>query len=471
MNAEKNHIDDYFRERLFEYEITAPADVWNKIDDKFRQKRLRIIWRISISFAASIAIILSLFTGYYFGMKHTITSNEKIVNTNIKVQSDKIINNYKTGKEANSIVRKNNLSVHNEILTINSTEINYPKTVAIASKTEIANYNTDSSLTKENTVQEYHLAYVEPRKPSLNNFIKSQKLSLSEENIEFALGIEESTEKTEPNSESNKRSLIINGNASPLYSYRNIQSSNSNAASNYFNSTEKPILSYSGGLNLAIELHRWRFESGIYYSKSGQNIDGVYAFVSTNNNNNLKPADNLYANIGTPIIQASNSIQNIQEINSNGYLIKSGSNLSTTISNGQNKNLGYLNEINNSTYQQATVEQRYKYIEIPIIAYYKLIDRKVDFSVTGGFSTNILVGNDALVKNSNNSLSLGPTKGVENFNYAGIIGLAFEMPVAGRLSVHMEPRIKYFLNSINSSDQISTHPYSIGVFSGVSYRF
>ena len=152
-------------------------------------------------------------------------------------------------------------------------------------------------------------------------------------------------------------------------------------------------------------------------------------------------------------------------------ILRPNAKLSKAIVYGQSENFGISNDINSSAFQVAIVEQRYNYIEVPFMAYYKLIDRKVDLSITGGFSSNILVGNDAVINNSNNSYDLGPTEGVEHFNFAGVIGVAFEMPVARRLSIHMEPRVKYFLNSINTNDQISTHPYSIGLFSGIAYRF
>jgi hypothetical protein len=474
MNAEKNNIDNYFKERLFEYETNAPADVWNKIDENIRQKKSKVIWRISISFAASIAIIISLFTGYYFGIKHSFSPKEKIVKSINNSHSEKPTIQRQTYIQVALLVNKNiSKETHGETGTEFSTnKINTSNTTItpIAGKTESVNIIPEKAPINKTILEEYHFAFIEPKNPVLKNFSKSQKLALSEENINFALGMAEIPEKAEDDIETIKNIWIVNGNASPLYSYRNIQSNNSNVPTSFYNGSEKPILAYSGGLNVAIEIHRWRFESGIYYSKSGQDVGGVYAFVKQNSNNqeltkNLAGADGYNQSF------AANSSQRPLDNNSNGYLKLTGSKLSNTITYSRGNYYGFSSELNNSTITQANVEQRYKYIEIPVIAYYKLIDRKTDLSITGGLSTNILVGNDAIIKNSDNSFNLGPTQGVEHFNFAGIIGLAFEMPVIGHLSLQLEPRLKYFINSLNTNDQISTHPYSIGFFSGISYRF
>jgi len=471
MDAERNYIDDYFKERLFEYEKSAPSDAWNKIDEKLRQKKLRVIWRISISFAASIAIILSLFTGYYFGMKKAFSTKEKIAKSINKVSFEKPIileNTY--SQEATLKNKNNNIIVRAEKQTPNPENKILHSSTVIAADFGSLNNSPDTKVLKGNLFQEYNLASIDPRKPILDNFAKSQKLSLSDENINFALGIEVVPDKVENNMETNENSWILNGNAAPLYSYRNIQSNNSNVPTNFYNSTEKPILAYSGGLNIAIDFHRWRFESGLYYSKTGQDVDGAYSFVNASNVNLY--VENNNNSIGVNKAPSpGNSYQNIPGSNSNGYFKQPNTKLSKAIVYGQSENFGISNDINSSAFQVAIVEQRYNYIEVPFMAYYKLIDRKVDLSITGGFSSNILVGNDAVINNSNNSYDLGPTEGVEHFNFAGIIGVAFEMPVSRHLSIHMEPRVKYFLNSINTNDQISTHPYSIGLFSGIAYRF
>ena len=149
MDAERNYIDDYFKERLFEYEKSAPSDAWNKIDEKLRQKKLRVIWRISISFAASIAIILSLFTGYYFGMKKAFSTKEKIAKSINKVSFEKpIIQENTYSQEATLKNKSNNIIARAEKQTPNPENKIFHSSPAIAADIGSLNNSPDAEVLK-----------------------------------------------------------------------------------------------------------------------------------------------------------------------------------------------------------------------------------------------------------------------------------------------------------------------------------
>ena len=115
--------------------------------------------------------------------------------------------------------------------------------------------------------------------------------------------------------------------------------------------------------------------------------------------------------------------------------------------------------------------QNFDYIEIPLYLRYTLIDARFDVVMLGGLSSNVLVGNQIFVDNGSGKSLVGKTKDMESLNYSGTLGLGFRYGLSKRISLNLEPRIKYYLNSLNSNSSVSYKPYTIGVFTGLSYEF
>jgi len=105
------------------------------------------------------------------------------------------------------------------------------------------------------------------------------------------------------------------------------------------------------------------------------------------------------------------------------------------------------------------------------IVKYKLIDRKIDFNLQGGLVTNLMVGNKVILMQDGNAEPIGSTGSIRKFNYLGAVGFGIEYPLYKSLAFSIEPRFRYYLNSIDKSDQINVHPYSLGVFAGFTYVF
>ena len=111
------------------------------------------------------------------------------------------------------------------------------------------------------------------------------------------------------------------------------------------------------------------------------------------------------------------------------------------------------------------------YPRLGTIFKYKLIDKKMDFQLLGGFSTNFLMGNKAFVWYDNEKIPIGKTADIYTLNFSSTIGFSFEYGLSNKLSLNLEPTFKYYLNSVNKRALLNTHPYSIGIFSGLSYDF
>ena len=86
-------------------------------------------------------------------------------------------------------------------------------------------------------------------------------------------------------------------------------------------------------------------------------------------------------------------------------------------------------------------------------------------NILGGVSTNFLINNQATTTDNYNEVSISETENINPIAISSSIGLGFEMPLNKTISFSIEPRFKYYLNSISTNDQVTFKPYSL------SYNF
>lgn len=66
---------------------------------------------------------------------------------------------------------------------------------------------------------------------------------------------------------------------------------------------------------------------------------------------------------------------------------------------------------------------------------------------------------------------IGKTAGLNTFLVSSSLGMGMEYTISDKVSLNLEPTIRYYLNPFSSIRGISANPYSFGIFSGLSYRF
>ena len=124
-----------------------------------------------------------------------------------------------------------------------------------------------------------------------------------------------------------------------------------------------------------------------------------------------------------------------------------------------------LSYINNSLFQN------FSYIEMPVILRYKLIDKSVDFNLIGGLSYNLLVNNSVHTVIDGSKYTIGKTAGLNPFMVSSSMGMGIEYSLSEKFSLNLEPTFRYYLNPFGEIPGLRIHPYSFGVFSGLSYKF
>jgi hypothetical protein len=275
---------------------------------------------------------------------------------------------------------------------------------------------------------------------------------IMEDNREMMLAENKSTAKTR---------WMVGAQISPEYNVS--KSSHAQQYASNMLSASSGSADLGGGISVEVKKgKRWSIQSGIYYSGIDQSTGnkassgGKYSMDANFGSNYFNTAVNVDASSNR---MTMNSVAGVIELNK----VPSGMVLGTSL---EDKTLAPSVIVS-----QTNFIQNFDYIEIPLYLRYTIIDSRFDVVMLGGFSSNLLVGNQIFVEGTSGKSLVGKTKDMEALNYSGTLGLGFKYGLSKRISLNIEPRIKYFLNSLNSNSSVSYKPYTIGIFTGLSYEF
>ncbi len=252
----------------------------------------------------------------------------------------------------------------------------------------------------------------------------------------------------------------IGASLSPTYSYRDASSLDfeQNQAAN---NSETGLLAYSGGVQFSYHSSkRLTIESGLYYNKMGLAIGDFDAFKSELD---FVVGDEIYTD--NNIVSLSNSIGSIATTNEDVFVNSWAGSGTDTYNRLESTDMVLQDEVVNSFVQSLA------YLEIPFNLKYIVLDRDFKILLIGGISTNLLVGNHVSANTANGKLDYGSVQDIKTVNYSGNAGLGFVYSFTENLNLSLEPRFRYYLNSINNSQLPATRPYVFGVYTGVNYSF
>jgi hypothetical protein len=267
-----------------------------------------------------------------------------------------------------------------------------------------------------------------------------------------------------------KNRWTVGGQLAPLYSYRNVSSDYLDSyVKDQMNSKETGLVTYAAGINVAVSPgRRLSVQSGLYYSKYGQQTDAVNVFTSTAESQTYSRWDNNPEGTGEETTNILIS-QSIGTVSSNDDLLKFNSSINSDQQNSEE--LRYFNVPATPVEDNPTATQYFEYLEIPLVIKYKLIDRKIDFNILSGISTHFLIGNDLYLDYDDNSSRFSENVTVNTVNYSGSVGIGIEYPILSKLLLNLEPKFRYYINPLVKNPSYNIHPYSLGIFTGISYVF
>lgn len=114
--------------------------------------------------------------------------------------------------------------------------------------------------------------------------------------------------------------------------------------------------------------------------------------------------------------------------------------------------------------------QQFGYLEVPLEMEYRLIDRKVGLNLVGGMSSLFLVDNSVSLASDGTITEIGEATNMNPVSFSTNLGLGVYYNLNTFLQLQVQPVFKYHLNTFTNTAG-NFQPYSIGVYSGIRYRF
>ncbi len=458
-----NNIDELYREKLQNFEKDPPSYLLENILASTavnKKSRKMVSWRIA---GVAAALLLAFVAGWQFNSREQLELKPQTVMTQNpapKTETETLI-------QAEAKIARNPSESSNAMVASlpEMDQAKSSKSIKInsISETEPSPPINETSLLKP---LDSRFSKIPNETASIKKLherkTKEVTNDLAERSIDQQIMEQNKQLTVAQNADKQKAHWLVGAQVSPGYNISN-SSHSAQYASNMLAAESTHSVDLGAGLTVEYKPgKRWSVQSGVYYSGMAQN-SGVSG--SQNSKNSFAPglaAD--FMNTSVNVDASTNKLS----MNSTAGVIELKGIPSQII-------LGSKLESNSVTPAVFTSDvqftQNFEYIEIPLCLRYTLIDSRIGVEMMGGFSSNLLVGNETYLQGASGKSLVGSTKDMEPINYSGTMGVGLKYSLSKRLFLNVEPRVKYYLNSLNSNSSVSYKPYSIGVFTGLSYQF
>ncbi len=208
---------------------------------------------------------------------------------------------------------------------------------------------------------------------------------------------------------------------------------------------------------------RWSVETGMYYSQTGGSSGNSFRFSSMRADFTDAPhSAEKYFNTGV-----TNQMGQLSMNSTAGVIKFSHTPTNTELISMPEASFG----LSTAMLTPGEFQQVFEFVEIPLFARYRIVDSKIDVEWSGGISTNILAGNNVYMESGSGRERVGYTQDISTLNFSGATGIGVIYAMGKNLSLSVEPRVSYYLNSINHGGKVNFKPWRVGVFTGLSYEF
>ena len=434
------NIDLLFRNGLKDYEVLPPVEVWNNILPVIRKRQRPVLLLRS---AALIAVLLSIsFIAYQWSQNLSISIPNPVL-----AMSEESVQAQDNSSEATNIRRPSASTLQRGMTTYDN----------ISDQQPAADLSDDGNIAS--SYQEF-ITETQNLTSSDNTMIPpsirpNRVLSYKIDNLYSGYESLNKIDYEVPKEKINRWSLTAM--ASPtIYLTPELSSSE---ISSQISSSEQSRISYSGGVGFAYKISRkFSIQSGLYYSSIGNEVDGINSFAGFREYDYTKGDHNFEVLTSSGRIYTENADVFLRDISGDRVLTR----YTNDVFDPGKANLSYIN---------SSLFQNFSYLEMPVVVRYKLIDKSIDFNLIGGLSYNLLVNNSVHTVIDGSKYNIGKTAGVNPLMVSSSLGMGMEYSLSDKFSLNLEPTFRYYLNPFGGFSSTKTHPYSFGVFSGLSYKF
>ncbi len=455
MNDQTDINRGFLKDKLGDYQVNPPDKIWDEISGQITKGRTRRgFYILLLASAASLALALTLGI-HFFGPDLPASLTEEIdplqLEADRKQPGEEVKRDEERGNiredqvtqlmsQARDVERESSLHAEENQNTI---PVIIANPVIISNPVNVADQESDA----DQAIDEDLLSDPEPSKEILAELLADTAANLKQD--PYPILEEESSRDPR---------WTVGAAVSPLYSYRDAE-----AAALPSNPGESGLLSYSTGVHVSYRRNsRLAFETGIYYNKTGVAI-GAPEIKIFNRSQDYMAAGAFAGEI--EITAINNSVGNIVaysgDIYMNGYKV-----------NAENGPDAFANVVTDAVQaSESGIQQHLDYLELPFNLRYSVIERTIELQLVGGISTNFLIDNYVTIEGASGQEKIGYLSNVNTVNLSGNAGLGMIYHMGKRFSFLLEPRFRYYLNSVNDSSLPSTRPYSLGLYTGLSYTF
>jgi len=120
--------------------------------------------------------------------------------------------------------------------------------------------------------------------------------------------------------------------------------------------------------------------------------------------------------------------------------------------------------------RSGSMAQNFGYLEVPVELNYALVDRKFGINIIGGVSSLFLVDNAVTLSSDGLTTEMGEANNVNSVNFSTNVGFGVNYRFTSKLRFNVEPIFKYQLNTFSETAG-NFQPFSVGVYSGLSFKF
>jgi hypothetical protein len=247
------------------------------------------------------------------------------------------------------------------------------------------------------------------------------------------------------------KSWIIGADVAPMYSFRVLSNHAADAgrgdhAIDLYNENEEGIIAFAAGMNINYMVsENISFESGIYYSGSGQvnnnpleyNFDGGIFYL-----NGVSASAGDFSSV---IEQLPKQVVKIPQ---------------------QDKD-----SLANPLVGNARIVQKFEYLEIPFLMKYRIGMGKLGVNVSGGIVPSLLVGNSNHLEVDGSSRIALDSPEMHSVLYNGAVSFGLDYRLGKRTRFNVQPTVRYSFTPMIKGAEIRNNAYSLGWFSGIKYAF
>ncbi len=495
----KKNIDQLFREKLKSFEETPDEKVWRSLETSLDQKKKsrRVVplwWRLG-GVAALLAILFYVINP--FGTesadspavtdieneaptpnKNDASKDEVLIPSNESESSlssseeempkkdettdEKLIESSLAESEQKRQVKKD-VVVNNREAETNQAEENKP---AKATEAIVSNQMKDTDGKQDPYLEVPKNPQAEEKQKTVetladnterNNVVENQKdavteIAAKEEEVEETAkkSIYDEIEKEQDAiaEVSNNGKWSVGPSVAPVY-FSSL-GEGSPIHSNFASNSKSGNLNLSYGLSVGYELSKkLSIRSGIHKVDYGYDTNDI-AFTSS-----------LTASTAT-------QLDNIDFANASKNLVVESSNSPNAAADDFVLNSEEITAQDPS--REGRMVQQFGYLEVPLELNYSLVDSKFGLNLIGGVSSLFLVNNSVSLEADGRSTEIGEANNINSVNFSTNVGLGINYKLSQKVLLNLEPMFKYQLNTFSDSAG-NFQPFSVGVYSGLRYRF